>query len=366
MEKNQANKHMKTGYEGTFVISWTQTDVNRLADAPLDALDVGAAWSWHGEAVRVDGPTELLQLEKAESEAHLRCRATLYVRRLVGAAVQHRTDVNAVEVEVEVDDTLADSSFVITNGVGSYTVTLIEVGPGQRPLLMFVDELPPRNTDLWVVHHSLAPIAAPDQPSNGGVICFTPGTLITTPEGPRPVESLREGDWVQTRDNGAQEVLWIGARRMSGARLFVMPELRPVRIKVGALGIDCPEGELLVSPEHRMLIGGPAAQALFNTAEVLVAARDLLNGSTIITDMTVREVTYNHLLLDNHQVLWANGVETESFHPANASLLALNDSDRLRLLQLLPGLERDPLSYGGYARRNLSTPEAAILAHEAA
>jgi hypothetical protein len=353
---------MKTGYKGTFVISWKQTEVNCLEDAPLDALDVGASWAWHGEALRVDGPTELSQPEKAESEAHLRCRAILFVRRLVGAAVQQRTDVKAVEV----DDTLADSSFVITNGVGSYKVNLIEVGLGQRPLLMFVDELPPRNTDLWVVDHSLAPIAAPNQPSDGGVICFTPGTLITTPKGPRLVENLREGDWVQTRDNGTQEVLWIGARRMSGARLFVMPKLRPVRIKVGALGIDVPERELLVSPEHRMLIRGPAAQALFNTAEVLVAARDMVNGSTIITDMTVREVTYKHLLLSNHQVLWANGVETESFHPANASLSALNDSDRLRLLQLLPGLERDPLSYGSYARRNLSTPEAAILAHEAA
>ena len=171
---------------------------------------------------------------------------------------------------------------------------------------------------------------------------------------------------MQTRDNGAQEVLWIGARRMSGARLFVMPKLRPVRIKAGALGIDRPEEELLVSPEHRMLVRGDTARALFNTSEVLVAARDLVNGSTIITDMAVREVTYVHLLLSNHQILWANGVETESFHPANAALSALDDSDRLRLLQLLPGLERDPLTYGGYARRNLSTPEAAILAHEAA
>lgn len=353
---------MKTGFKGTFVISWSQTDVDGLSTAPLDALDVGAAWSWHGEAVRVDGPSQLLRLDMAKGEADLRRRAARSVRRLVGAAVQHRTDVDAVEV----DEPLMDSSFVVTNGVQSYTVTLIEVGPGQRPLLMFVDELPPRNTDLWVVHHSLASMAAPDQPSDGGVICFTPGTRIATPEGPRLVESLREGDWVQTRDNGAQEVLWIGARRMSGARLFVMPKLRPVRIKAGALGIDRPEEELLVSPEHRMLVRGAAAQALFNTSEVLVAARDLVNGSTIITDMAVREVTYVHLLLSNHQVLWANGVETESFHPANAALSALDDRDRLRLLQLLPGLERDPLSYGGYARRNLSTPEAAILAHEAA
>ncbi|TLP58495.1 Hint domain-containing protein [Parasedimentitalea maritima] len=353
---------MKTGFKGTFVISWSQTEIDGLSAAPMDALDVGAAWSWHGDAVRVDGPTELLRLDMANGEADLRRRAAKSVRRLVGAAVQHRTDVAAIEV----DEPLLDSSFVVTNGVRSYTGTLIEVGPTQRPLLMFVDELPPRNTDLWVVHHSMGCIAAPDQPAEGGVICFTPGTRIATPEGPRLVENLREGEWVQTRDNGAQQVLWIGSRRMSGARLFVMPKLRPVRIKAGALGIDRPEGELLVSPEHRMLVRGSTAQSLFNTSEVLVAARDLINGSTIIRDLAVREVTYVHLLLSDHQVIWANGVETESFHPANAALSALDDSDRLRLLRLLPGLDSDPLSYGGFARRNLSAPEAAILAHEAA
>ena len=353
---------MKTGFQGTFVISWSQTDVDGLSAAPLDALDVGAAWSWHGEVVRVDGPTELLRLDQANGEADLRRRAARKVRRLVGAAVQNRTDVNAIEI----DDPLMDCSFVVTNGVQSYTVTLIEVGAGQRPLLMFLDELPPRNTDLWVVHHSLGAISQPRSPAEGGVICFTPGTHIATPEGPRLVELLREGDKVQTRDNGAQEVLWIGARRMSGARLFVMPQLRPVRIKAGALGIDRPEEELLVSPEHRMLIRGAAAQSLFNTPEVLVAARDLINGSTIVTDLAAREVTYVHLLLSNHQVLWANGVETESFHPANAALSALDDSDRQRLIRQLPELSRDPLAYGAFARRNLNASEAAILAHEAA
>jgi hypothetical protein len=353
---------MKTGFRGTFVISWSQTELDGLSAAPLDALDVGAAWSWHGEAVRVDGPSDLLRLDRADGEAELRRRAARVVRRLVGAAVQNRTDIDRVEV----DEPLMDSSFVVTNGVQSYTVTLIDAGPGQRPLLMFVDEVPPSGRDLWVVHHSLGTVQVPQAEPDGGVICFTPGTRIATPEGPRPVEQLREGDWVQTRDNGAQEILWIGARRMTGARLFVTPQLRPVRIKAGALGIDRPEQELLVSPGHRMLLRGRAALDLFNTPEVLVAARDLVNGTTIITEQSVREVTYIHLMLGRHQVLWANGVETESFHPANAALSALGDEDRKRLVALMPGLQADPMSYGGHARRNLSTPEAAILMHEAA
>ncbi|UWQ29697.1 Hint domain-containing protein [Leisingera sp. M523] len=353
---------MKTGFRGTFVVSWSQTEIDGLPAAPVDALDVGAAWSWHGDAVRVDGPAELLRLDMANGEADLRRRAARSVRRLVGAAVQNRTDVDSVKV----DEPLMDSSFVVTNGVQSFTVTLIEVGPGQRPLLMFVDELPPRGADLWVVHHSLGTVSADRPQGETGVICFTPGTLIATPGGPKRVERLREGEKVQTRDNGAQEILWIGSRRISGARLFVMPRLRPIRIHAGALGIDRPERELLVSPDHRMLLRGDRVRALFNTPEVLVAAGDLVNGRTILPDASVRQATYIHIMLANHQVLWANGVETESFHPSNASLTALSDSDRSRLFHLQPGLERNPLGYGTYARRNLNASEAAILGHEAA
>ena len=76
-------------------------------------------------------------------------------------------------------------------------------------------------------------------------------------------------------------------------------------------------------------------------------------------------MTYVHLLLPCHEVLRANGVETESFHPANTELSTLEDADQMRLLDRLPGLKFDPHSYGNYARRNLSASEAAILSHAA-
>ncbi|MFC3616198.1 Hint domain-containing protein [Lutimaribacter marinistellae] len=355
---------MKTGFRGTFVISWSQTDIDGLQAAPIDALAVGAVWSWQGEPVQVDGPNGLLRLDRADGADALRRRAARKVRRLVGAAVQHRTDIDAIEV----DDPLMDQSFVVTNGAKSFTVTVIESGTQAPPLLMFLDEMPPRDTDLWVVHHTLGggnTVTRPHQPDTG-VICFTPGTRITTPTGPVPVELLREGDKVQTRDSGPQEIQWIGRRQMTGARLFVMPKLRPVRIRAGALGIDRPDDELLVSPEHRMLVRGPVAQALFNTSEVLVPARELVNDSTIGVDLTVRQVTYIHMLLPTHQILWANGIETESFHPANAAFETLTDPDRDRLLRHLPGIDSDPLSYGGFARRSLSDTESALLRYEAA
>ncbi|MGD9861784.1 MAG: Hint domain-containing protein [Pseudodonghicola sp.] len=354
---------MRTGFRGTFVVSWSQTEIDGLEDAPRGALEIGAAWSWRGDTVRVDGPNGVLRLDGADGEAEIRKRAARTVRRLIGAAVRDITDLDAVEI----DDPLMEQYFVVTDGARSYTITLVEVAPGRPPLLMFLDDLPPRDTDLWVVRHALADTAARlVSARRGGVICFTPGTRLETPGGMRAVELLREGDLVLTRDNGPQPVMWTGRRRITGARLYVMPHLRPIRLRPGALGIERPDQELVVSPEHRMLVRGRAARALFNSDEVLVAARDLINGSTVIRDHAMREVTYVHLLLPKHEILVANGVETESFHPANADLATLEATDRRRLLDHLPGLDRDPHLYGPPARRNLSQSEAAILMHEAA
>ncbi len=269
---------MKTGFCGTFVISWTQTEVDGLEAAPMPALTVGATWRWSGEAVRVDGPSDVLRLEQTDDAKDLRRRAAGMVHRLVGAALEREP----IEPDqMDHDDPLLDGGFIVTDGRQSYTVTLIEVGGGAQPLLMFLDELPPKDRELWVVHHTLDSRGQSTPKSSGGVICFTPGTRILTPDGTMAIEDLREGDRVQTKDNGAQEIRWIGSRRMSGARLFAMPELRPVRIKAGVLDSDIPDEELLVSPGHRILIRGDAAQELFNTPEVLVAARDLVNGRSI-------------------------------------------------------------------------------------
>jgi hypothetical protein len=360
---------MGTGFRGTFVISWSQTEVDGLEAAPLQSLTVGAAWAWRGDAVRVDGPQDVLRLDGADGYEAMRRKAARMVHRLVGAALARGPEVVREAGRDDRDphpNPMSDSSFVVTDGAKSYTITVIEVGNGAQPLLMFIDDIPPRKADLWIVHHTLNMSQGDAMaPGSGGVICFTPGTLIDTPDGAKPIELLREGDRVQTRDNGAQDILWVGSRRMTGARLFAMPRLRPVRIALGALGVDRPDLELLVSPEHRMLIRGDVARDLFNTDEVLVAAKDLINGKTITVDLKVRQVTYIHLLLPRHEILRANGVETESFHPANAALSTLDDSDRARLLSGFPELEFDAHTYGSYARRNLSASEAAILNHAA-
>jgi hypothetical protein len=323
---------------------------------------VGAQWRWSGEVVRVDGPAELLVLDGGAAEADMRRRAAKVVRRLIGAAVTGREFSQLHE-----DDTVPEQGFVVTDGNMIYAISVIEMPETSARLLMFTGAIPPRNTDLWVVNRTVdRGLATPGTAEATGVICFTPGTRITTPDGPRLIEDIRPGDRVSTRDNGAQQVMWSGHRRMTGARLFAMPHLRPIRIRAGAMGEDRPESDLIVSPRHRMLVRGAAVQSLFNTPEVLVAAADLLNHRSVHVESNLREVTYFHLLTERHQIVWANGLETESFHPANAALDMIDPAQRESLLALMPELAHDPALYGDHARRNLAASEAAILRFDAA
>ncbi len=348
---------------GTFVISWSQTELDGLRAAPLTQLTVGAAWSWHGDALRVDGRNDILRLENADGEENLRRSAARMVSRLVGVALSDKRK----QEPQGTGSPLRDRYFIVTDGRRSYTVTLIDPDTGGAPLAMFMGDVPPQNRDLWIVHAALRHDGGAEVADNRrGVICFTPGTRIDTPSGARLVQDLREGDMVQTQDSGAQQIEWIGQRRMTGARLYAMPYLRPIRVRAGAFDLNRPEQELLVSPDHRILLRGDAARALFNTPEVLVAARDLVNGHTVNVDMGLREVTYIHILLSHHHVIRANGLETESFHPASAHFDALDDSDRLRLGKARPDVMDDPTEYGDYARRTLNRSEAAILMHEVA
>lgn len=356
---------MVTRSKGTFVISWSQTEIDGLSAAPLDVLAVGAAWRWHGQPVQVDRAGGPLVLDGAEGIQEIRRRAARMVRRLIGTAVAGAAQ--AVDPSGALDEDEIEQGFVVTDGHHSWSVTIIAVPDTGARLLMFVDDVPPADQDLWVVR---AAIDRTETGSNskgaGGVICFTPGTRLLTPRGARLIEELRPGDQILTKDNGAQDIIWTGHRRMTGARLYAMPHLRPIRFKAGSLGFDRPDDDLLVSPQHRMLLTGPAAQALFNTAEVLIKAEDLLNDATVCVDHALREVTYIHILLDSHNIVWANGMETESFHPSNCALETIEQNQRETLLSLLPGIDANPSKYGDYARRNLSSSEAAILRHDMA
>ena len=351
---------MKTGFRGTFVIPWGQTAIDGDMSPDIDVVRPGAGWLWTGETTRVDGPSDVLLLDNAHQSSDLHRRAGLKVRRMFGNSLKNQQGLQ------DEDDTLFGSFFTVTNGRQVWTITAVSMGAGRKPLLMFCDDVPPHETVLWVVNEAIKTDVrhAPSQ-TPGGVICFTPGTAIATPDGPKDVACLMEGDVVQTQDNGAAEILWIGRRIVSGARMKVQPNLRPIRLREGALDRDVPDAGLLVSPDHRMVLRGPRARTLFNADEVLVTARDLVNDSTIVRAHGLTHVTYIHMMLGQHEIVFANGVPTESFHPASAALGSLRPEEQARLLTRVPEIKGNPMAYGGYARRTLSASDAAILKADA-
>ncbi len=193
------------------------------------------------------------------------------------------------------------------------------------------------------------------------VICFTPGTMITTPRGLMPVEDLQVGDLVITADNGLQAIRWIGSKRMTGARMMAYPELRPIRIRKGAFGSDLPERDMWVSPQHRMLVRSASNQLEYGETEVLVPAKALLNDLSITVDYGIRHTTYIHILFDNHEIIFANGTATESFHPGTSSVSAIEDAGRAELFEIFPELRDNPSEYGPAARLSLRVQEGKAL-----
>ncbi|MCP5087494.1 MAG: Hint domain-containing protein [Rhodobacteraceae bacterium] len=193
------------------------------------------------------------------------------------------------------------------------------------------------------------------------VPCFTPGTMITTPRGQIPVELLRVGDLVITADNGLQAIRWIGRKRMSGARLQAYPKLRPIRIRKNAFGDGLPDRDMWVSPQHRMLISSERTLLDHGEREVLAPAKGLLNDHSITVDYGVRETEYIHILFDRHEIVFANGAPSESFHPGMMAMSALDEGSRDELFDIFPELEDEPKSYGPSARFSLRVQETKSL-----
>lgn len=184
------------------------------------------------------------------------------------------------------------------------------------------------------------------------VPCFVAGTMIATPEGERAAETLKPGDLVLTQDDGPQPLRWIGTRTVAAVGDFA-----PIHIRANTFGTH---RDLLVSPLHRVLIRDSLAELLFGDAEVLVAARDLVNDRSVLR-RPGGEVTYVHLLFDRHQVVFSEGLETESFLPGPQTSKSFEAEIVDEICALFPEIDRDTgAGYSPAARRTLKRFEATL------
>ena len=172
--------------------------------------------------------------------------------------------------------------------------------------------------------------------------CFVAGTMIDTPQGRVPVETLKPGDEVTSLDHGAVEVTWIGMRRLSAADLTDMPSLCPVRIPAGALGIGAPERDLVVSPQHRVLIDSDISERMTGEAQLLVPAVKLVGYNGIETIPAADGVTYVHFTCAEHEVVFANGCPSESLYLGPEALKSLPAASKAELALLFPDMIAAP------------------------
>ena len=178
----------------------------------------------------------------------------------------------------------------------------------------------------------------PFDPHEAGVPCFSAATLIETARGPVAAGDLAVGDMVRTRDAGLQPIRWIGRRALDAAALERAPHLRPIRIRAGALGQGLPEADVLVSPQHRVLISSRIAERMFGERQILVAAKQLLLIDGIDVAGDVDFVEYFHLLFDRHQIIFAEGAPMESLFTGVEALKALSAAARREIFEILPEL----------------------------
>ena len=185
--------------------------------------------------------------------------------------------------------------------------------------------------------------------------CFARGTRIETAAGFVAVEDLRDGMMIETMDNGLQPVRRVLSKRVDGRGA-----LAPVEIAAGVLGNV---RAVRVSPHHRMVMSGWRAELLTGEPEVLAAAADLVDGDRVQV-VPVETVEYFHLLFDRHEIIFAEGAATESYHPFAYDAAELAPATLAELEAVFPDMGRafwEGTLLGGTVRPCASRDAAALL-----
>ena len=249
------------------------------------------------------------------------------------------TKINGHEVHAGDTITLPSGEEVTLNADG--TVTVLADGDEETNTFTYEVTDEDGNTDTAFVEMTTIP-------------CLVAGTLVETPGGRVAVEDLQPGDLVMTRDDGAQPVRWCGrtTRRAQG------PDA-PVVIAAGTLG---DHGRAELSQNHRVLMRSPRAELLFGEGEVLVKAKDLVNGASIRLRRDGAPVTYVHVMFDRHQIIRGNGLDSESYHPGRETIGSFDAETRDEILRLMPEAEMAAdYGYGPSARPSLKSYESRAL-----
>ncbi|TCP63154.1 Hint domain-containing protein [Rhodovulum bhavnagarense] len=217
-------------------------------------------------------------------------------------------------------------------------ILLISVeGERDRPVFLPLDPIEPKVSYALIrVETEPGPVRLADITA----VAFTRGTMIALAGGaPRAVEDLRPGDRVLTRDHGPQPLRWVGQRTVRA-----VGSCAPVVISKGTLGNDA---DLIVSQHQRVFLYRRGAERLARTPEVLLKALHLVEDDRVF----IRRggfVDYFNLVFDNHEIIYAEGVPTESLLVNEAMLGRLPDDLAKEVSHRFPQMTQRP-HYGSEA-----------------
>jgi hypothetical protein len=230
-----------------------------------------------------------------------------------------------VEIRDLADDHLVDSRTGTVDNTGAWSVSF----SGNEAI---------NGTDNYSIHASVSDIAGnlgttDHSFTTDSTVCFMPGTRILTPAGEVAVEALKRGDLVTTADGQSKPIRWVGRQTVS--RLFADPlRVLPIRITQGALGDNMPSRDLLVSPDHALLVDG-----------ALIQAGALVNGTSIVRETKVPErFTYYHVELADHSLILADNTPAETFID-NVDRMAFDNWDEHEALPDAGDMQLVEMSY---------------------
>ena len=184
--------------------------------------------------------------------------------------------------------------------------------------------------------------------------------MAVAPTWPRSIETLEIGDLLLTKDNGIQAIRWIGRKVLEADALRAAPHLRPITIRKDALGVGVPERDIEVSPQHRILLNDAALSMVCGRSEVLAPAKGLVDGQRILI-RKMRSVEYIHLLFDSHEIVFTEGLASESFQPGSVGIESVDAAARAELFELFPQLQYGLQTYGPSVRPSLTVRETRSL-----
>jgi len=300
-----------------------------------------------------------------------------------GSPVVVTLDDTGADPDVFADDDythhiIADGGGLVATGTGVESESLFfiraldEFGNPTGPTITITVFSQGNNTsDIWAFHSDTPLIADAQYVKTSGKnfgaasysslssqpVCYAFGTLIDTPNGPRAIETLHPGELVATVDHGPQAIRWIQVEVQPLEATEVAS--KPVLIAAGALGGKLPAQDLIVSPQHRILVGGHGQlQGLFQT-EALAPAKSLtaLKGIRHMKGKT--QITWIHFACERHEIVTANGCLAEALLLGPMVITAMAVPERQAVIDLFgPALTPDAALNGPPARQCLKAGSA--------